>query len=94
MGAKLRSYDSEEENQGGSSQNVSPRFGHSEEDMLPVEEQKFTNFLDILKMMSEKPNERFGDTDILEVAAMKGIHFAPPRWWKPGGYGSAEEISL
>ncbi|KAK8916422.1 hypothetical protein KSP39_PZI022705 [Platanthera zijinensis] len=112
MGAKIRSYDSDEENQGGS-KNVSPSFGpeisavsglskdadESKEEMLAMEEeeeqqqQKFT-FLDIVKMMSEKPNERFEDTDILEVAAMKGIHFPPPRWWKPGGYGDEVLPSL
>ncbi|KAK8965254.1 hypothetical protein KSP40_PGU014879 [Platanthera guangdongensis] len=64
MGAKIRSYDSDEENQ-------SKDADESNEEMLAMEE--------------EEQQQKF--TDILEVAAMKGIHFPPPRWWKPGGYG-------
>ncbi|PKA53314.1 hypothetical protein AXF42_Ash010044 [Apostasia shenzhenica] len=49
-------------------------------------EQKPPNLLDVVKMMSKKPDRRLGEMDILEIAAMKGIDFPPPRWWRPGGY--------
>lgn len=46
--------------------------------------------LDAIKMFAGKPNTRFADTDILEIAKMKGIDFPPPWWSQLGGYDPAE----
>ncbi|PKA58894.1 hypothetical protein AXF42_Ash000987 [Apostasia shenzhenica] len=40
----------------------------------------------VVKMMLKRPDRMFEETDILEIAAMKGIDFPAPKWWKPGGY--------
>ncbi|KAG0489435.1 hypothetical protein HPP92_008078 [Vanilla planifolia] len=44
------------------------------------------SLVDIVKMTSLKQSRRFEDSDILEIATMKGIEFPRPRWWRPGGY--------
>ncbi|PKU81586.1 hypothetical protein MA16_Dca007693 [Dendrobium catenatum] len=59
----------------------------STECMVSLEQQQLV-LLDVVKMMCTKTNERFADTDILEIAAMKGIYFPPPSWCKPGGNGA------
>ncbi|KAL0923294.1 hypothetical protein M5K25_007345 [Dendrobium thyrsiflorum] len=62
----------------------------STESMVSLQQQQLV-LLDVVKMMCTKTNERFADTDILDIAAMKGICFPPPSWWKPGGYGAKWE---
>lgn len=59
--------------------------GGSTEAMAPSEQLRFV-LLDVARKMCTKPNRRFADMDILEIAAMKGIYFPPPSWWRPGGY--------
>ncbi|XP_020586196.1 uncharacterized protein LOC110028618 isoform X2 [Phalaenopsis equestris] len=60
------------------------------ESILLSEKLQFA-LLDVARMMCEKQNKRFEDMDILEIAAMKGIHFPPPSWWRPGGYGPKKQ---
>ncbi|URD76958.1 hypothetical protein MUK42_08941 [Musa troglodytarum] len=38
------------------------------------------NPVEVIKILSGEPSRRFADTDILDIAKMKGIEFPPP-WW-------------
>lgn len=42
--------------------------------------------LQSVSLMAGKLDPNLENKDILEICAMKGIFFAPPRWHRPGGY--------
>ncbi|RWW13606.1 hypothetical protein GW17_00022661 [Ensete ventricosum] len=66
-----------------SSVNVSAMVSAVADDRLRM------NLLDAIKMFAGKSNRRFTDTDILEIAKMKGIDFPPPWWSQLDGYDPA-----
>lgn len=43
-------------------------------------------FLEALLLIAGKLDPNLENLDILEICAMKGIFFDPPRWHRPGGY--------
>ncbi|ONK56300.1 uncharacterized protein A4U43_C10F6360 [Asparagus officinalis] len=47
----------------------------------------FNNYMDVLAAVFGEPDMSLENVDILEIAAMRGIHIEPPRWHRPGGYG-------
>lgn len=47
--------------------------------------------LEAVSSIATKLDPNLENMDILEICAMKGIFFAPPRWHRPGGY---EKVSF
>ncbi|ONK59363.1 uncharacterized protein A4U43_C08F5670 [Asparagus officinalis] len=44
----------------------------------------FNNYMDVLAAVFGGPDMSLENVDILEIAVMRGIHFDPPRWHRPG----------
>ncbi|ONK61675.1 uncharacterized protein A4U43_C08F32410 [Asparagus officinalis] len=59
-----------------------------------METLSLTDYMELLVMMFGEPDMSLENMDILEVAAMRGIKFDPPRWHRPGGLSESERANL
>ncbi|ONK66144.1 uncharacterized protein A4U43_C06F4590 [Asparagus officinalis] len=65
---------------------MAPFDSWSPNDDETMETLTLTDYMELLAMMFGEPDMSLENMDILEVVAMRGIKFDPPRWHCHGGY--------